>query len=93
MGRHAARSGVPVCSVVLGDVVRDRRLTELVGRTLYGDACDHALHSFRLEGTAAVDARPLGLDVVQLSSFGLDARGRVYAASLLGPVYRLEPSS
>jgi len=29
--------------------------------------------------------------VPQLSTFGEDARGRVYAASLSGPVYRLVP--
>ena len=29
------------------------------------------------------------LDVDRLSSFGEDARGRVYATSLAGPVYRL----
>jgi hypothetical protein len=28
------------------------------------------------------------LSVNQLSSFGQDARGRVYAVSLAGPVYR-----
>ena len=35
------------------------------------------------------DDRPLGLSVASPSSFGEDASGRVYVASLEGPVYRL----
>jgi hypothetical protein len=35
--------------------------------------------------------RQTRLTVPSLSSFGVDARGRVYATSLDGPVYRLVP--
>ncbi len=82
--------GDPVCSIVTGDVVQDPALSDLVGRHLYGDFCDPSLWSFRLDGVRAVDQRPLGLKVLLLSSFGADSRGRVYATSLAGPVYRLE---
>jgi Glucose / Sorbosone dehydrogenase len=82
--------GDPVCSVVTGVVVQDPALPGLAGRHLYGDFCDSSLHGFRVEGGQAVDVRPLGLDVVLLSSFGTDSSGRVYATSLTGPVYRLD---
>ncbi len=83
-------SGEPVCSVVAGVFVRDPALPGLAGRHVYGDFCDSSLRSFRLQDGEAVESRPLGLDVVVLSSFGTDAAGRVYATSLTGPVYRLE---
>jgi hypothetical protein len=35
--------------------------------------------------------RRTSLEVSSLSSFGEDAQGRVYAASLNGPVYRIVP--
>jgi hypothetical protein len=83
-------TGEPVCSIVAGVFVRDPALPSLVGRHVYGDFCDSSLRSFRRDGPRAVDLRQLGLDVVVLSSFGVDASGRVYATSLTGPVYRLK---
>jgi glucose/arabinose dehydrogenase len=81
------------CSVTGGYVVRDPELTSLYGRYLYGDFCAGQLHSFTAQaGEAARDDRPLGIEVAQLSSFGEDAEGHVYATSLEGPVYRLEPA-
>ena len=79
------------CSVIGGVVVRDPRLTGLAGRYVYGDYCTGALRSFRIAGGKATGDRGTGLRVSQLSSFGEDARGRVYATSLDGPVYRLTP--
>ena len=43
----------------------------------------------RLEAGRARSVRATSLSVDSLSSFGEDARGRVYATSLSGPVYRL----
>jgi glucose/arabinose dehydrogenase len=77
------------CSVTGGVVVRDRRLPALVGRYVYGDFCTGVLHSFRIVNGKATGDRRVGLRVPSLSSFGEDARGRVYAVSLNGPVYRL----
>ena len=73
-----------------GIVVRDSRLA-LAGRYVYGDFCVGDVRSFRIVGGKATDDRSTGLEVSQLSSFGEDARGRVYATSLDGPVYRLTP--
>jgi glucose/arabinose dehydrogenase len=81
------------CSVTGGYVVRDRSLPTLYGRYLYGDFCNGDLHSFTAKpGVKATDDRSFGLQVPSLSSFGEDAAGHVYAASLEGPVYRLVPS-
>jgi glucose/arabinose dehydrogenase len=80
------------CSVTGGVVVRDARLGGLYGWYLYGDLCRGQLRSFRIAGGRASGDRALGLRVSSLSSFGVDARGRVYATSLDGPVYRLAPS-
>jgi hypothetical protein len=77
------------CSVTGGVVSRDPRVPDLAGRYVYGDFCAGRLRSFRIQGGRAADDRGLGLRVASLSSFGEDARGRVYAASLDGPVYRL----
>ena len=80
------------CSVTGGYVVRDRKLESLYGRYLYGDFCAGELRSFIAEpGRAARDDLALGLQVPALSSFGEDAEGHIYATSLEGPVYRLEP--
>lgn len=79
------------CSVTGGVVVRDPALPALAGRYVYGDFCRGLLFSFRISGGRAVDVGSLDLNVPSLSSFGEDARGRVYATSLEGPVYRLAP--
>ncbi len=82
------------CSVTGGYVVRDPQLTTLYGRYLYGDFCEGQLRSFTADpGTEATDDRELGVEVPQLSSFGEDAAGHVYAVSLDGPVYRLDPEA
>jgi glucose/arabinose dehydrogenase len=80
------------CSVTGGYVVRDRRLDSLYGRYLYGDFCAGELRSFTARpGVEAHDDRALGVTVPALSSFGEDGEGRIYATSLEGPVYRLDP--
>jgi glucose/arabinose dehydrogenase len=80
------------CSITGGYVVRDRSLTSLYGRYLYGDFCLGDLRSFpAVPGRRATDDRALGLNVPSLSSFGEDGAGHIYATSLDGPVYRLAP--
>jgi glucose/arabinose dehydrogenase len=75
------------CSIIGGYVIRDRSLGPgLLGRYLFGDLCDPRLRVARLRSGAN---RALGLRVPTLVSFGEDARGRLYAISLRGPVYRL----
>ena len=79
------------CSVTGGYVIRDRRLPALAGRYVYGDFCAGDLLTAKLRQDGARERRSLGLHVDALSSFGEDARGRVYVTSLNGPVYRLDP--
>ena len=80
-----------VCSVIGGVVVRDPRLPALVGRYLYGDLCGGHFIAARVEGERVTESDDLGLVVPELTSFGVDARGRVYAMSLSGDVWRLDP--
>ena len=60
------------------------------GRYVYGDFCKGQLRAARLRAGGARNDRALRLpNVPSLSSFGEDARGRVYVMSLDGPVYRI----
>jgi len=79
------------CSITGGYVVRDPGLRSLYGRYLYGDFCAGELRSFIPSLPKAEDDKALGLTVPSLSSFGEDSTGHVYATSLEGPVYRLDP--
>jgi len=76
------------CSVIGGYVVRDRSLRGLYGRYIYGDLCLARLRAARLRPGRATSKRVLRLTVHNLASFGLDGRGRLYAVSVAGPVYR-----
>jgi glucose/arabinose dehydrogenase len=77
------------CSITGGYVIRDRSLGALRGSYVYGDLCDSGLRIARLTAAGARGDRSLGPSVPQLVSFGEDARGRVYAVSLEGGVFRL----
>ena len=78
------------CSITGGYVVRDAALPALRGRYVFADFCKGELLGARLRGGRAVAPQPLGLPTVpSVSSFGEDARGRVYVTSLEGAVYRL----
>ena len=79
------------CSITGGVVVRDPVLSALRGRYVFGDYCRGRIESARLRGNRARDVRASRLYVDSLSSFGEDARRRVYVTSLGGPVYRLVP--
>lgn len=79
------------CSITGGVVVRDPVLSALRGRYVFGDYCRGRIESARLRGNRARSVRATRLQVDQLSSFGEDARRRVYVTSLSGPVYRLAP--
>jgi glucose/arabinose dehydrogenase len=78
------------CSIIGGYVIRDASLrgTRYFGRYVYGDLCEPSLRLAFLKRPSA-PTRPSGLRVSQLVSFGEDGRGRVYAVSLAGPVYRI----
>jgi glucose/arabinose dehydrogenase len=81
------------CSITGGLTVRDPRLPTLNGRYIYGDLCLGQLRSFtpRPERPATDDVA-LGPKVEGLDSFGTDNAGRVYATSISGSLFRLDPS-
>jgi hypothetical protein len=76
------------CAIVGGYVVRDPGLPTLNGRYIYGDNCNTSLWTATpRSGGSSTDT---GLTLPGLSSFGEDTCGHIYAASLVGPVYRIQ---
>jgi glucose/arabinose dehydrogenase len=77
------------CSIIGGYVIRDESLgAAWDGRYVYGDLCKSELQHAELSSDKS-RTEGSGVAVTQLVSFGEDGRGRVYAISLNGPVYRL----
>ena len=87
-----SHNGDGFCSITGGYILRHRSYGNLRGTYVYGDLCEGIVRGARLSPGSATGRRRFGVSVPTLSSFGEDARGRVYAASLDGPVYRLAPS-
>jgi glucose/arabinose dehydrogenase len=85
-----SHSGDSFCSITGGYVIRDRSLrgTRFYGRYVYGDFCEGTLRLSRLHRPRSA-SKATGLEVSDLASFGEDGRGRVYAVSLGGAVYRI----
>jgi glucose/arabinose dehydrogenase len=80
------------CSVTGGYVYRGRAMPSSVGRYYYGDWCSGTIWSLRIENGAAVDVRKEPARIGQLTSFGEDAAGELYAVSGgSGRVYRVVP--
>jgi glucose/arabinose dehydrogenase len=77
------------CAIIGGYVVRDRSVPALYGRYVYGDLCKPQIRSVALSPGRASGDRGTGLSVRDMSSFGEDALGRIYAVSLDGPIYRI----
>jgi glucose/arabinose dehydrogenase len=84
-----SHDGDGYCSITGGYIVRDRSLGSLYGRYVYGDYCNTQLRWAKLAPGRATAGGTIGLRVPALTSFGEDARGRVYALSQSGPAYRL----
>jgi glucose/arabinose dehydrogenase len=82
--RHSAGN----CSITGGIIIRDPALKAWRGRYVFGDFCRGVIQTAVLSSGKASNLTDRKLKVSQLSSFGEDARGRVYATSLDGPVYR-----
>ena len=77
------------CAIIGGYVVRNAELHSLRGRYLYSDAYKGQLRSFIPRRHHGRRDRALGVHVDHPSAFGKGAHGRIYVASLDGPVYRL----
>ncbi len=88
---YSSGDATPNCAVTGGYVVRDPALPDLAGRYVYADFCGGELRSMVPTLGGAVDDAPLGLSVLEPSSFGVGPGNGLYVASLEGPVYRLVP--
>jgi glucose/arabinose dehydrogenase len=78
----------PYCSVIGGFVYRGNAVPAAKGRYFFGDNCVNKIHSTGTGGDASYRTEPFTVD--GLASFGEDARGELYLASVQsGNVYRL----
>ncbi len=78
------------CSVTGGYVYRGKAVPAAKGRYFYGDFCSGTIWSLRTSrGKLTSGPRREPFRVSNLSSFGEDAAGELYATSLDGTVYRL----
>jgi glucose/arabinose dehydrogenase len=77
------------CSVTGGFVYRGTRVAAARGRYFYGDYCGGHVWSLKVVRGKATSLRREPFQVSQLTSFGEDARGELYAVSHDGVVYRL----
>jgi glucose/arabinose dehydrogenase len=77
------------CSITGGYVYHGSAVSALRGRYIYGDYCSGRVWSLRIADGKATDVRREAFTVAELSSWGLDSRGELYAVSLSGTVYRV----
>jgi glucose/arabinose dehydrogenase len=89
---HHSCTGASFCGegVIGGYVSHDPALPSLNGCYVYGDLSTSRLRFVRLSSGGAVGDADLGPTVANLSSFGQDASGHLWAANIAGPVYRLD---
>ena len=76
------------CSIIGGYVYRRGRVARLRGRYVFGDYCSGRIWSARLAQNRISGLRLEPFRIRGLTSFGVDARGDLYAMSLSGVVYR-----
>ncbi len=77
------------CSVTGGFVYRGKAVASLRGRYIYGDFCSGTIWTLRVVRGEATQVRRETIVVDELSSFGEDAAGELYAVSLGGTIQRL----
>jgi len=80
------------CVVTGGYVYRGQAIPNLRGAYLFADFCTGQISALVERDGKVVARRTLGLKVPDLSSFGESQDGELYAISLSGPVYRIDPA-
>jgi glucose/arabinose dehydrogenase len=80
------------CSVTGGVVYRGSAVTGLGGAYLFGDYCQAGVRALRVRDGQVTEERTFDANVDQLAAFAEDADGEVYALSLGGGIYRLDPA-
>jgi glucose/arabinose dehydrogenase len=78
------------CVVTGGYVYRGTAIPNLAGAYLFADFCLGQLIGLQMEGGKVVARRAFQVRVPEVSSFGEDQHGELYAISLAGPIYRME---
>jgi glucose/arabinose dehydrogenase len=76
------------CSITGGYVYRGAAVPADQGRYFYGDFCTGSISSFKA-GNGRLSAPRVEGKIANLSSFGEDGNGNLYATSLDGGLYRL----
>ena len=76
-------------SITGGYVVRNHDLDSLYGRYLYVNFCSDDVRSLLLAQPSAQDDRSTGVALPNVTSFGEDSCGHLYAAQWTGAVYAL----
>jgi glucose/arabinose dehydrogenase len=79
------------CAIVGGYVYRGSAIPALYGAYVYGDYCTGAIFAAVQSGGVITSTRQLPINVPQLTSFGQDPRGEIYATSDAGNVYKIVP--
>jgi glucose/arabinose dehydrogenase len=79
------------CSVTGGYVYRGRAVAAAVGRYFLGDLCSGTIWSLRIEGGRAADTRKESGTIRQLTTFGVDNAGELYAGTGSGRILKLAP--
>jgi hypothetical protein len=78
------------CSVTSGYVYRGSAVPAAVGRYFFGDWCTGVVWSFKVGSRGLASApRTEPFAIPQVTSFGEDARGELYATTLDGGLYKL----
>ena len=80
------------CSVTGGYVYRGGTVPAMSGRYIYGDVCSGRIWTLRAGEKGASDVRREDDTLEQVSSFGEDASGELYAISLSGTIFRVGSS-
>jgi glucose/arabinose dehydrogenase len=78
-------------TVIGGYVYRGADIPDLQGAYVFGDFFEPMLRAIRRDGRRVGARAELGVEVPNLSAFGEDHDGELYAMSLAGPIYRLAP--
>lgn len=87
---HAYDHSDENCSVTGGFVYRGAMVPEARGRYFFGDYCSGSVWSLRMVDGRATDVRREAGRIPGLATFGVDARGELYAGSADdGRIYRL----
>ncbi len=77
------------CSITGGYVYRGRAVPAAVGRYYFGDYCSGATWSLRIANGSATEVRRESPTIGELTTFGEDAAGELYAGTGGGRIYKL----